>query len=114
MVAPLQDECTRLYLANATLWEMLKRQTERAVERESLLLGQWAAWERRALLLEQLGWEIGAWQWLAWWLANGQRGAGDVPPLQLQLTMHTPTCTVVEVPHPPFLLVRPRSMCTSK
>jgi len=96
IIAPLREECTRLYTEKATLEAVMEWQAEQAEARESLLVGQWAAWERRAGLLEQLGWDSGAWLWIAWMIS--QQGSGDHS--LLPITMQRSTCTVVEVPLP--------------
>jgi hypothetical protein len=44
---------------------VLEGQVEQAGAREELLVRGWAFWERRARILEELGWVTGAWEWIA-------------------------------------------------
>jgi len=99
-VAPLMTENSQLKAENTTLIELLKWQAEQAAATESLLFEQWAAWERRARILEQIEWDSGAWEWVARRVARGDfRGTCTQP-----LLLNMPRTEVVEVisyhPHP--------------
>jgi hypothetical protein len=62
------EACNWLKEDNAILaWNaaVLEGQAKQAEAREKLLVGGWAFWERRARILEELGWVTGAWEWIA-------------------------------------------------
>jgi len=88
------EVCNWLRDENATLaWKaaVLEGQAEQAEAREQLLVGGWAFWERRALLLEEMGWRSGAWVWIAQTIARQK--FHDTQPLLLE----RPKPEIVEV-----------------
>jgi hypothetical protein len=101
------EERDWLMVENATLaWnaDVLEGQANQAKTREELLMRGWGFWERRARILEELGWVTGAWEWIARTVAR--RNYQATQPLSLEranpLLLERSKPEIVEVtPRPP-------------